>query len=128
MTHSFSRKAISDWFGEKIEPCKARNVKLIVGESYSSAAVQIEIHIRRSLEEGPVVFVTAALHGDELNGCGAVRQLIQDDGFQLLRGSVVLVPVLNLPAFERHSRYLPDRRDLNRAFPGIVVEPPEETP
>ncbi len=80
--------------------------------------VQIPIHIRRAKEDGPVVFVTAALHGDEINGTGAVRQLIQDEDFRLLRGSVILVPVLNLLAFDRHSRYLPDRRDLNRSFPG----------
>ena len=62
--------------------------------------------------------MTAALHGDEINGTGAVRQLIQDPDFQLLRGSLILVPVLNILAFDRHSRYLPDRRDLNRSFPG----------
>ena len=80
--------------------------------------VQIPIHIRRATKDGPVVFVTAALHGDEINGTGAIRQLIQDEDFHLLRGSVILIPVLNLLAFDRHSRYLPDRRDLNRSFPG----------
>ena len=113
-------KSIADWFGEKIKPGESRNVQLAVGESYSGMAVQIQIHIRRAIEDGPVVFVTAALHGDEINGCGAIRQLIKDDEFQLLKGSIVLVPVLNLPAFERHSRYLPDRRDLNRSFPGTA--------
>lgn len=112
-------KTIADWFGERIDPGESRNVQLTVGESYSSMAVQIQIHIRRGPEDGPVVFVTAALHGDEINGCGAIRQLIQDD-FTLQRGSLILVPVLNLPAFDRHSRYLPDRRDLNRSFPGTA--------
>ena len=64
------------------------------------------------------MFVTAALHGDELNGTGVVRQLILERVLQLTRGSVILIPVLNLLAFDRHSRYLPDRRDLNRCFPG----------
>lgn len=114
------KKSIADWFGQTIEPGESRDVQLTIGESYSSMAVQIQIHIRRATEDGPVVFVTAALHGDEINGCGAIRQLIQDEEFQLIRGSIVLVPVLNLPAFERHSRYLPDRRDLNRSFPGTV--------
>jgi len=118
MNKSGPRKSISDWFGEKIAPGESRNVHLAVGESYSSMTMEIQIHIRRAMEDGPVVFVTAALHGDEINGCGTVRQLIQDEDFQLLRGAVVLIPVLNLPAFERHSRYLPDRRDLNRSFPG----------
>ena len=118
MTDSRERLPIDVWNGEPIPPGESRDVKLAVSESYSSMTVRIPIHIRRAAEDGPVVFVTAALHGDEINGTGAVRQLIQDDTFTLLRGSVLLVPVLNLLAFDRHSRYLPDRRDLNRSFPG----------
>lgn len=106
------------WFGEIIEPGDSRNVKLAVSESYSGATVEIQIHIKRALAEGPTLFVTGALHGDEINGCGAIRQIIQDDDFKLVRGTILLIPVLNFPAFERHSRYLPDRRDLNRSFPG----------
>lgn len=120
MSKSDSQKTFSDWFGTKVAPGESRNVHLAVGESYTSMTVDIQIHIRRAIEDGPVVFVTAALHGDELNGCGAVRQLIQDSELKLLKGTLVLIPVLNLPAFERHSRYLPDRRDLNRSFPGSV--------
>ncbi len=112
------KKSIGDWFGEEITPGSSRNVNLSIGESYSGMTVQIQLHIRRAVEDGPVVFVTAALHGDEINGCGAVRNLIQDENFNLQRGALVLVPVLNLLAFDRHSRYLPDRRDLNRSFPG----------
>lgn len=120
MNRSGFKKSVSDWFGETITPGESRNVQLAIGESYSSTTVQIQLHIRRAVEEGPVVFVTAALHGDEINGCGAVRHLIQDEDFHLKSGALILVPVLNLPAFERHSRYLPDRRDLNRSFPGSV--------
>ena len=118
MTQQRERKPIDEWNGQSIPPGESRNVKLSVSESYSSMTVKIPIHIRRAEKNGPVVFVTAALHGDEINGTGAVRQLIQDPKFDLLRGSVILVPVLNLLAFDRHSRYLPDRRDLNRSFPG----------
>jgi predicted deacylase len=118
MTTAFPRKSIGEWQGETIAPGERRDVKLAVGESYSGMTVKIPLHIRRAEADGPVVFVTAALHGDEINGTGAVRQLILDDDLQLLRGSVILVPVLNLLGFDRHSRYLPDRRDLNRCFPG----------
>ncbi|MCF7825197.1 MAG: succinylglutamate desuccinylase/aspartoacylase family protein [Candidatus Marinimicrobia bacterium] len=120
MNEPLQRKSIDMWFGHKILPGESRNVTLTVGESYSSMDVQIPIHVRRSKKEGPVVFVTAALHGDEINGTGAVRQLIQDDEFQLKCGTLILIPVLNLLAFDRHSRYLPDRRDLNRSFPGTT--------
>lgn len=118
MKKSREKKPIDEWFGETIPAGVSRDVNLAVSESYSSMTVQIQIHIRRAAVDGPVVFVTAALHGDEINGTGAVRQLIQDEDFHPLRGSVILVPVLNLLAFDRHSRYLPDRRDLNRSFPG----------
>lgn len=114
-------KPIDSWNGKQILPGESRNVTLAVSESYSSMTVKIPIHIRRAEEDGPVVFVTAALHGDEINGTGAVRQLMQDGTFRLQRGSVILVPVLNLLAFDRHSRYLPDRRDLNRSFPGSAT-------
>jgi predicted deacylase len=113
--------SIDHWFGKTIAPGTTTNVALTVGESYTSMAMRIQIQIRRAVEPGPVVFVTAALHGDELNGCGAVRHLIQDSDLRLKKGALMLVPVLNLPAFERHSRYLPDRRDLNRCFPGIAT-------
>jgi len=112
------RKPVGDWGGQLIEPGQSGDVNLFISESFSSATVQIPIHVRRALEDGPVVTVTAALHGDEINGTGAIRRLISDKGLNLLRGTLVLIPVLNLLAFERHSRYLPDRRDLNRSFPG----------
>jgi hypothetical protein len=116
-----ARKPIDSWNGEAIPAGQARDVKLAVSESYSGMTVRIPIHIRRAVKEGPVVFVTAALHGDEINGTGAVRQLIQDAHFRLKRGAVILVPVLNILSFDRHSRYLPDRRDLNRSFPGTTT-------
>ena len=113
-------KDIGDWFGEQIAPGESRDVTLPIGESYSSMTVRIPLHIRRAEKPGPVLFVSAALHGDEINGTGAVRELIQDPDLQLLKGSVIFVPVLNLLGFDRHDRYLPDRRDLNRSFPGTL--------
>jgi len=121
MSGDRARISIDTWAGESIPAGESRDVMLAIGESYSSMTVEVPVHIRRAPEPGPVVFITAALHGDEINGTGAVRQLIQDEHFRLLRGSVILVPVLNLLAFDRHSRYLPDRRDLNRAFPGSTT-------
>ena len=118
MNTNSERKPIDNWDGETILPGESKDIALAVSESYSGMTVNIPIHVRRAKEEGPVVFVTGALHGDEINGTGAVRQLVQDEDFVLTRGSVILIPVLNILAFDRHSRYLPDRRDLNRAFPG----------
>ena len=118
MPEERQRKPIDDWQGQPIPAGESRDVWLAVGESYSGLTVKVPLCIRRGAEDGPVVFVTAALHGDEINGTGAIRQLIQDEEFRPIRGAIILVPVLNLFAFDRHARYLPDRRDLNRCFPG----------
>lgn len=111
------RLGLDSWEGNEIPRGESRDLTLAVSESYSSMTVKIPIHIRRAREDGPIIFVSAALHGDEINGTGAIRQLIQSE-FELLRGGVIFAPILNILGFDRHSRYLPDRRDLNRAFPG----------
>ncbi len=85
MPEAHTRKPIDDWFGEKIAPGEFRDVMLVVGESYSGMNVQIPIHIRRAEEDGPVVFVSAAIH--EINGAGGIRQLIQDTELRLSRGA-----------------------------------------
>ena len=120
MTTQRERRPIDEWQGQPIPAGESRDLQLAVSESYSGLDVQIPIHIQRAQEPGPVVFVSAALHGNEINGTGAIRQLIQDEEFQLARGAVIFAPVLNILGFDRHSRYLPDRRDLNRAFPGTT--------
>jgi uncharacterized protein len=91
---------------------------LTISENYAGSNVRIPLFIWRGKKKGPKVLVTAAVHGDEINGTGAIRQLIMTPSFELLAGTLILVPVVNLLGFERHSRYLPDRRDLNRCFPG----------
>lgn len=106
------------WFGRRVGPGERVNTELVISESFSSRSVSVPIHIRRGHRAGPTVFVTAALHGDELNGAGAVHTLLCDPSWELTAGTLLMVPVLNVLGFERHSRYLPDRRDLNRCFPG----------
>ncbi len=106
------------WFGCDVEPGTAANTDFQITESYSSRTISIAARVIRGAEPGPTGFVTGALHGDELNGTGAIRSLIADTSWNLRRGTLVMIPVLNVLGFERHSRYLPDRRDLNRCFPG----------
>jgi len=67
---------------------------------------------------GPVLFVSAAIHGDELNGVEIIRRLLKQKSLQSLRGTLLAVPIVNVHGFLDLSRYLPDRRDLNRSFPG----------
>jgi len=103
---------------EEIGLGERRNLFLSVSQSYSGSPVVVPITVWRAAQPGPAVFITAAVHGDELNGTGIVREIILRPPFQLTCGSLVLVPVVNIQGFERHTRYLPDRRDLNRCFPG----------
>jgi predicted deacylase len=111
-------RRVDQWQGQTIQPGETKNFRLKVTERRTGSAVRVPLQVRRGSEPGPVVFVTGALHGDEINGTGAIQQLLADPEFQIVAGTLVLVPVLNIVGFERHSRYLPDRRDLNRSFPG----------
>ncbi len=99
---------------------KAMDIDIPVGESATGRDVVIPVRVRRGHEPGPTVAVTATVHGDEINGMGVVRRLIVEQSLSLTRGTLVLVPVINVLGFERKSRYMPDRRDLNRSFPGSV--------
>lgn len=114
-----TRKDVGVWPGHKVGPGERADLRLTVGKSYSGASMRIPVHVWRGKDPGPSVFVSAAVHGDEINGTGTIRHIIQDQPFDLQAGSLVLVPVVNMPAFEQLSRYSPDRRDLNRSFPGM---------
>lgn len=104
--------------GESVKLGERRDIDLEASENYSGSPVVVPVTVWRADEPGPTVFVTAAVHGDELNGTGIVREILLNQPFKLTRGSLVLVPVVNMLGLERHQRYLPDRRDLNRSFPG----------
>lgn len=76
------------------------------------------VNVIRGKKEGPVVFISAAIHGDELNGIEIIRRLKKLNILKKIRGTLILVPVVNVYGMMNLSRYLPDRRDLNRSFPG----------
>lgn len=113
------RKDVGSWPGKKIGPGERADLKLTVSKSYGGSSVRVPVHVWRGKKEGPSVFISAAVHGDEISGTGTIRKIIQEEPFDLLAGSLVLVPVVNILGFEQLSRYSPDRRDLNRSFPGL---------
>jgi predicted deacylase len=104
--------------GTSVAPGQTRNIAVEVAQTYTGQPVMIRLQVVNSEEPGPVVMVAGAIHGDELNGSGIVREVIRSKEFRVRRGTLVLVPVVNVLGFEQHSRYMPDRRDLNRFFPG----------
>lgn len=81
---------------------------------------KLPIHVIRDKKDGPVVFVSAAVHGDELNGIEIIRRLRKLNILKRLKGTLILVPIVNVYGTMTLSRYMPDRRDLNRSFPGSV--------
>lgn len=106
--------------GVTVLPGETRDIALEITQSYSGGGVTIPVRVQRAEAPGPVLLLTAAVHGDELNGTGIIREMLIDPPCPLTAGTLLLVPVVNILGFERHSRYLPDRRDLNRSFPGSV--------
>ncbi len=88
------------------------------GETLHGAQIPTPVLVATGVKPGPTLCITAAVHGDELNGIESVRRLMYSLKPEKLSGTLVGVPIVNLQGFQRHSRYLADRRDLNRFFPG----------
>jgi len=102
----------------EIAPGETRQIELPVSKLYTNAPVSLPVQIFRSKKPGPVVFVSAAVHGDELNGIEIIRRLISQKNFKIICGTLIVVPMVNVYGVVTQSRYMPDRRDLNRSFPG----------
>ncbi len=101
-----------------IRPGESRQLELEVARLYTDTEICMPVQVRHGRHPGPVVFVSAAVHGDELNGVEIVRRLIQMRSLRVRSGTLILVPMVNVYGVLNQSRYLPDRRDLNRSFPG----------
>ena len=104
--------------GNRIAPGKTVDLRIKISETYFGGDVSMHVRVIRARRPGPIIFVTAAIHGDELNGVGVVHDLLTEDNIKLKCGTLILVPVVNVLGFESNERYMPDRRDLNRSFPG----------
>ncbi len=105
--------------GVKINPGESQDLQINFSESYLGVPVSYPVRVMRARQEGPKIFMTGAIHGDEINGVGIIHRLLFGDNLELKRGTLVCVPVVNIFGLEHHTRYLPDRRDLNRCFPGF---------
>jgi uncharacterized protein len=104
--------------GKVVTPGSLRRLAWSAGISFEGTATDTPVLVAHGSRAGPVLCLTAAVHGDELNGIEIVRRVMQDVEPDRLAGTVIGMPIVNLHGFRRGSRYLPDRRDLNRYFPG----------
>ena len=113
-----ARNAAIEIGGVRVSPGERVNVNLPVADLYTSASLSMPLQVICGRTAGPVLFVSAAIHGDELNGVEIIRQLLKRPALKSIRGTLLAVPIVNVHGFLDQSRYLPDRRDLNRSFPG----------
>lgn len=104
--------------GTSILPGERTTIDLPIATLYTHSEISMPIHVVHGKKDGPVLFVSAAIHGDEINGVEIVRRLLKLKRLKWLKGTLIAIPIVNVYGFINLSRYLPDRRDLNRSFPG----------
>lgn len=106
-------------FGGTTVPAGTRaTIDLPMAKLYTHSEVSLPVHVLHGKQRGPTLFVSAGIHGDEINGLAIIRRLLQSKTLGKLKGTLLAVPIVNPFGFIQRSRYLPDRRDLNRSFPG----------
>ena len=102
----------------RIAPGTRETIDLPVSVLSNHTPVSLSVHVVHGPSPGPTLFVSAAVHGDEVIGVEIVRRLLRAPNLDRLKGTLLAIPIVNAFGFMNHSRYLPDRRDLNRSFPG----------
>lgn len=96
-----------------------KRVHIDVGAIYDFTDVNIPVEVVRGHKNGPTLFICSTIHGDEINGIEIVRRILESPALKNISGTLIAIPIVNIFGFNDRSRYLPDRRDLNRCFPGI---------
>lgn len=104
--------------GETIRPGSKKSFELPVARLPTGTMLDLPVVVMVGRGAGPRLWLSAAIHGDELNGVEVIRQVLASLKVSQLSGAIIAVPVVNIFGFLEQSRYLPDRRDLNRCFPG----------
>ena len=104
--------------GISIAAGEHRTVDIPVSPLYTHDDLSISVQVIHGSQPGPVVFICAAIHGDEINGVEIIRRVLKHRSLRTVRGTLLAIPIVNVYGFLHHSRYLPDGRDLNRSFPG----------
>lgn len=103
---------------ETITPGQRKTILLPMPKLYDWTPISLPIHVISGSEEGPSLCITAAIHGDEINGVEIIRRLLKKKGLKQIHGSVIAIPIVNVYGFLYQERNLMDKRDLNRSFPG----------
>ncbi len=103
---------------QEVKAGTRQTIEVPVAKLYTHTPLHIPVEVVHGRRSGPVLMVCGAIHGDEINGVEIVRRVLKNSALRHLRGTLVAVPIVNIFGFVQRTRYLPDRRDLNRCFPG----------
>ena len=95
-----------------------QTIELPVSVLANHTPISLPVHVINGARPGPTFFISAVVHGDEILGVEIVRRVVRHPALKDLAGTLLAVPIVNAFGFLNHSRYMPDRRDLNRSFPG----------
>ncbi|GER07221.1 succinylglutamate desuccinylase [Iodidimonas muriae] len=118
MTKSKSARPPFVLAGHEVEAGERTHVNVPLPSQSSYMPISMPVHVVHAKRDGPTLFLSAAVHGDEINGIEIIRQVMAHSALNRMRGTLIAVPIVNVYGFTTHTRYLPDRRDLNRSFPG----------
>ncbi|WMW22987.1 succinylglutamate desuccinylase/aspartoacylase family protein [Methanolobus mangrovi] len=104
--------------GVTIQPGTRQSIELPIPSFYTHTSASMPLHVVHGRKPGPCMLICAAIHGDEINGVEIIRRILANKTVNNIKGTIIAIPIVNVFGFVSQSRYLPDRRDLNRSFPG----------
>ncbi len=117
-----SAKKISNNFNianTEIKPLSRQRINIDMGSIFDFTEIKMPIEVLRGGKAGPTIFICSTIHGDEIIGIEIVRRILEKLDVKIMSGTLIAIPIVNVFGFNDRSRYLPDRRDLNRCFPGL---------
>jgi uncharacterized protein len=103
---------------QSIRPGEFKEININIARLPSRTQIETPIYVYRGLEDGPVLALTAGMHGDEINGMEIVRRILDAGHNRVKRGITICMPIINIYGFLNYSREVPDGKDVNRSFPG----------
>jgi predicted deacylase len=103
----------------EIKPLSRQRINIDMGSIFDFTEIKMPIEVLRGGKDGPTIFICSTIHGDEIIGIEIVRRILEKLDVKIMSGTLIAIPVVNVFGFNDRSRYLPDRRDLNRCFPGL---------
>jgi predicted deacylase len=113
-----TRRADFEIGDQRIAPGNRETLSLRLPGQSPYTPMSLPVHVIHGRQDGPVLFLSAAIHGDEINGIEIIRRVRHAKALARMKGTLICAPIVNVYGFFNHTRYLPDRRDLNRSFPG----------